>query len=356
MIKELNIKGFRLFQDLKLKNLNFINIFGGKNNSGKTSILEAILLFYDRGNPEVIVRQLSLRNINSIALNSDSLWASIFNRYDLDSIIEMTVKDDNVKDKVVIKHNANYFKQITSSIPIPEQPTHIKTDQKAFVTESLDFKYYSTDKEIGSTHLIIDKVSLGMQIDNLTKLSKKIIFIGSYTSRNPNEDANKFGQLDVTGKIDDIVEILKIIEPRLKSLTSVPQGNISLIHGDIGLGRKIPIQYMGEGTSRLLSIILSIANNKDGMVLIDEIENGFHYSIMSKVWKVIYQTSKKYNCQIMVTTHSYEALKYLAEEINDENKDSFTYIRLDSINENIVPKLYSAEMLASAIEHEWEVR
>ena len=59
------------------------------------------------------------------------------------------------------------------------------------------------------------------------------------------------------------------------------------IHGDIGLPLLLPIPLMGEGLRRLLSLLLAIANLKDGIVLIDEIENGFHYSVHKKVWQAI---------------------------------------------------------------------
>src|SRR5205807_7489873 len=86
-------------------------------------------------------------------------------------------------------------------------------------------------------------------------------------------------------------------------------GEKLLIHGDIGIGRKIPLAHMGEGMGRLLSIVLAIAVNKDGLILIDEFEHGIHHSGMTKIWEGVSKMAQEYNCQIIATTHSYECLQ-----------------------------------------------
>jgi AAA15 family ATPase/GTPase len=128
--------------------------------------------------------------------------------------------------------------------------------------------------------------------------------------------------------------------------------NHSLIYGDLGIGKKMPLSLMGEGTAKLLSIMLAIATHKGGIVLIDEIENGVHYSIHPKFWQLIVTLSKRYQCQLFLTTHSYEIIKSLKEQ----DDDYLSYIRLDRKNGEVLPKKYDAEMLFSAIERDWEIR
>ncbi len=48
MLQSLKIEGFRGFQNFEMANLGRINLLVGKNNSGKTSILEAILIYVSR--------------------------------------------------------------------------------------------------------------------------------------------------------------------------------------------------------------------------------------------------------------------------------------------------------------------
>jgi AAA15 family ATPase/GTPase len=356
MIKSFNIKGFKQFIELSLQGLKPITLIGGKNNTGKTTILEAFFMFYDRGNPEVTMRHLSWRGMGSIPLNPDSLWSPIFYSYDMNKTIEMEICENDTKEQIKIKHN-NEFQKSVFALPtakgiIPK----IQTNQQSSTMESLDFTYYIDDKKIGESHLTLNGDRLDMQVDNLKKSFKKVAFIGSGFKRNPVEDSARFGQLDILGQTDIITDILKIIEPNLTSLATISQGGNALIYGNIGLYRKVPVSHMGVGTAKLLSIILAIATNENGMVLIDEIENGWHYSLLSNILKAIHKIAKKYNCQIIATTHSYEITNALIKGLSPEYLSDVTYIRLDKEKERITPKIYEASMLTAALERGWEIR
>ncbi len=113
---------------------------------------------------------------------------------------------------------------------------------------------------------------------------------------------------------------------------------------------------MGDGLLKLLSLILSISLNKNGIVLIDEIENGLHHSIMEKTWDIIISHAKKNNCQVIATTHSYECIKAANDGISAENTEDFKYIRLDRTNNKIQPKYFNHNTLLTAIQNNWEVR
>lgn len=185
---------------------------------------------------------------------------------------------------------------------------------------------------------------------------QRAIFIGSRSFSHAAEDAHRLGQLDIIGKKNSIVNFLKIIEPRLKSLSLLTMGDKSIIHGDIGLSRKIPVSTMGSGISKLLSIILSIATSKDGIVLIDEFENGIHYSAMPQIWKAIALEAREYNCQVLCTTHSYECIEAAHEGISGDLAGDFSYVRIDR-NDEIYRSLYfNHGMVATAVKNNIEIR
>jgi len=356
MIKSFTIKGFKQFTDLFLQGLKPISLIGGKNNTGKTTVLEAFFMFYDRGNPEITMRHLSWRGVGSIALNPDSLWSPIFHSYDMAKTVEMEICQNDTKEKVLIKSNKEFQKSVYA-LPSTKGIIHkIETGPQSLTMESLDLSYHVNDKKMGESHLTLDGPRLGMHSNNLRKPSKKVAFIGSGSQRNPIEDSARFGQLEIHGHTDIITDVLKVIEPNLKSLTTILQGEHAFIYGNIGLQRKIPVSHMGEGTAKLLSIILAIATNANGMVLIDEIENGWHYSLLPKLLKAIHKMAKEYNCQIIATTHSYEINQSLIKGLSPEDLTDVAYIRLDKTKERIKPKVYEAHMLAAALERGWEIR
>ena len=60
---------------------------------------------------------------------------------------------------------------------------------------------------------------------------------------------------------------------------------------------------------RIFGIALALENAKDGLLLIDEVENGLHYSVQPDVWRFLFQAATKLNVQVFATTHSYDCIK-----------------------------------------------
>jgi len=356
MIKSLKINRFKLFDSLLIKNFSRITLIGGKNNVGKTSLLEALFTFYDRSNPKITLRQLSWRGVHSVPLIPEAVWAPIFKDFDFFNPIDIEVDDSKKRERLRIRYNSKYQKEIRVKPPVrPDSPPQIFTEEKPTSTVALDFIYYVNNREKGKAHVVLDIGQIGIDIDKLVK-AKNAIFFASGVPRNPNTDAERFGVLDIHGQVDYVVDVMKIIEPKLKSLSSITQWNTSMIHGDIGLAKKIPVPYMGEGTVKLLSYVLAIASNENGIVLIDEFENGLHYSLLPEVWQVIAKTALEYKCQVILTTHSYETIKAMTEGLSNDQMNHCSYIRLDREKDDIVPKSYTSDMLQSAIDREWEIR
>src|ERR1700758_305841 len=126
----------------------------------------------------------------------------------------------------------------------------------------------------------------------------------------PASTRQRFPQMEeaLAASIGEILPALQILEPRLQRLSLAPLAGESVIHGDIGLPQLVPIPFMGEGIRRVLSIVLAIANAPGGVVLIDEVENGLHYSVMRDVWKAIAVAARQMDVQVFATTHSWECI------------------------------------------------
>jgi len=128
------------------------------------------------------------------------------------------------------------------------------------------------------------------------------IYITSST-RSPKEDAERFSKLERVGRQAEVLETLRLLEPRLQRLSLLVVDGEPIIHGDLGMSELVPLPLMGEGVGRLLLIILAIAYAQGGTILIDEIKNGLHYSVMTDVWKAIADAARRADAQIFATTH-----------------------------------------------------
>ena len=70
---------------------------------------------------------------------------------------------------------------------------------------------------------------------------------------------------------------------------------------------------MGDGMWRIMAMAISLAQCKDGFLLIDEIDTGLHYSVMTDMWKLIYRSALDLSVQVFASTHSNDCIRSLAE-------------------------------------------
>ena len=149
-----------------------------------------------------------------------------------------------------------------------------------------------------------------------------------------------------------MVAALQIIEPKLKDLSVYRRE----ILGDVGLKEKLPIALLGEGMHALLSMVLAIINLKDGIVLIDEIENGLYYRTLPSIWKCLQKLSKQYKTQIFATTHSREMIGCALEGIGEEQADEFRFIHLGYKDNQVKSQTYNYSETQMAIKNNLAIR
>jgi hypothetical protein len=122
-----------------------------------------------------------------------------------------------------------------------------------------------------------------------------------------------------------------------------------------GIDEPLPMKSMGDGTTRLFHIIVALVNAKNGLRLIDEFENGLHWSIQPKVWDIIFQLSERLNVQVFATTHSRDCVSGFESAWN-KYPEAGTFFRLDAKDSFVKSVKYPAETLTDAIDMDVEVR
>lgn len=362
MYKSFKIKNFRGFEELEIEDIQRINLIAGLNNVGKTALLEAIFLHCGASNPNVAIHLNLLRGIEpSIARLTqipNLLLESLFFKLDTSMQVELEGTDGKGQKRWLRLRIAPPRERLVKIDSTASEKGLLGQDAK----DSFGLSNYDTlelecqEKEKTEIYrLVVDPQGL------LIKPSPPPPpFLAQFLCvRRPiplSADAEWFGKLEIEGRQDMLLDALKIIEPKIRRLAVVTRAGLSVIHGDIGIGRLIPLPIMGEGMVRICSLILAIANIPDGVVLIDEIENGIHHSVMGKLWKAIGEIARKFNTQIFATTHSYECIVAAHKAFSEGSTYDFCLYRLDEIDKKIKCISYNQETLATTIENEWEVR
>lgn len=350
MIKKIHIQHFKGLSDIMISDLARVTLLGGRNNVGKTSVLEALFLFFDRHNPDAILRQFGWRNMPFVPLQLESLWAPLFTQYEMDQPIEIKVNNEQGECSTLsLRLNTHYTRHLKMGVPgLHGMPAKIDTQTQSSPSLALDLIYQQEGFAPHVARHILEPKGMSFEIENAPiNTVQKAAFLTATTRIPPQEDAIRFTQLDLIGKQQYVVDFLReTVEPRLQGLSANAVGDQFLIHAQLSdSNRKIPVAFLGDGLGRLLSIILVIMTTENGYVLIDEVENGIHYSAFPSVWSGIVKVAKQFNCQVLATTHSHECLQAAFQGLDDATKEEFAYVRLERVGSNIEGKTYSADLV-----------
>jgi len=358
MITEVLIKNFKCFKNLIVPELGRITLISGRNNVGKTALLEALLLFLDKRNPIMVLNQYSRRGIKKYNLTIEAIWKPIFFDSAMDKEIFISLTINGNQEQVTARFNREFTPP--SSMTVQTEERHISTDEE-FTTLAVDIEYTTKSGEkIILCHFCDPNNGNRPALVINTKPSEIPLqptsFLSSKEHSPSDEIAKQFSILAQQDRENEVVEFLRIIEPRLETLKIITEGPNPLVHGKLkGLMHTLPINFMGEGMEKLLALIVAITHSPNRIILLDEIENGLHYSILPKIWEAIGKALRKYDCQLITTTHSYECLRAAHKGLS-EMPDDFRYIRLHRKDDEISAKVSNYDMIGTALKTNLEVR
>ncbi len=364
MIQSLHLDHFRSHQHLELNDLGRVNLLLGKNNSGKTAVLEALLLAALPSQTPQVVRLLGeARTQNSRAANARSVedaWSGLFFAWDFRRPVRISWSQNG--------EDLGPFDNITRSLGISvdyQEDVGTQTlfnfgENVNFLSPFLSAKVDVTAQGVSDSYEYrLDRDRTVGQVGAYFSREADVptAFLSARGSRNTESEARQFSILEVERREGEVEEALRIIEPRLKRLTVIASSRSSAVYGDIGYGRLVPLGLMGDGMLRLLSIAQSLVHSAQGIVLIDEAENGLHFSVMEEVWKMIFETARRLDVQVFATTHSDECLAAATRAADAVGaNDELRAFRLDQDAGSSRVAAFSGDNLGFALANGFEVR
>ncbi len=328
MLKEIRFQNFRCFKDLKIEGLQRFNIFGGKNNVGKTAVLEGIFFASGAGDIWRYHYLDTFRNsnskINDIEYNWKYFYKKSFEPYNIHLISDL-----NETYEMVLK-------------PIDQEKRKIQGGyiQNNKIVEKIDIS--SDDLQPGTT-----------SFENFKTIPS--IFLPAQLRRNLNVDTKDYKDLNEDDRIE-LIKLLKKLDNRIDNIDIIDYNELKTVAVIFNNGNTIPINFIGTGVGRFFSTIVQFLQIKDGILIIDELENGIYYGTHEVVIEIFYTLAEKYNVQIFATTHSRELVEAAHRVFSKKEGYPFRYYRLDEVNGDIVATGYRKEIMESALEMDMEVR
>ncbi len=345
MLERIHIANFRRFRELEVSRTTRVNVITGSSNAGKTSLLEAIFLLSSGGNPTGVNIGRDLRGLTedtqkAVAVR-EILWKPMFSALDTGASIEIAA-DHAASGAISVKISLEKNVEAWRAEDVPSN-------------DLLTMRYYRDNEEIADTIYHTDDV--GVKFKTRSRSDATIPFIAaillSYLDTSGSEAAFRLGVLRKQKRGDMVLKALQVIEPRLLSIEENSASGSPMVWGDIGLSELVPLHVMGGGMVRIANLALAMSTVEGGVFLVDEIENGVHHSVLSDVWRVIDDASKKLNTQVFATTHSYECLRAAASAIDG---DDLSIHRLEVNEDESRCVTLDRSRIDSIIEYGMEVR
>ena len=326
-----------------------INIVAGANNSGKTTLLEAVFLLSGAANARMAVNDYVIRDwdVGKPPRSwAEVYWKPLFSGLDTDRTVTISGCHSVVGDMTL---TVAWGRQVKTEV---FRNGGGDTLAKARSGEhSLKFTYF--DRESGEikseAHETTEKFEFE-QKDKYVPFSAAILQPGG---GNINEDAVALGKLRTQKQGDRLLDALRVVEPRLQSVEDNSSSGAPMIWVDVGLRELVPLPVMGSGMTQVARMVLAATAAQGGVLLIDEIENGLHHSVVPDVWRVVAAVAEQCDVQIFATTHSFECVEAAHEALGAEG---FRLHRLEVVDGERRCVTLSPIATAGAIRHNLEIR
>ena len=185
------------------------------------------------------------------------------------------------------------------------------------------------------------------------------MFVSPYGGERTATLGPLWDQIALSDREKDVVEALRIIDPEISAVSMVggegPRRTRTAIVRSDNISRPVPLRSFGDGLNRLFGIVLSLVNAKDGLLLIDEFENGMHHTVQLDAWRTVFGLAQKLDIQVFATSHSWDSIEAF-QKAAAEAPEEGVLVRLSRKGEDIIPTLFREKELAVATRDHIEVR
>lgn len=336
LLDSLEIKGYRCFEHLTIEKLGRVNLIVGKNNVGKTALLEALWIYAQGGH-----------EMNQFMVATTVL----FNRNERMKLVTPHVRSTSFLNFNPLTEESNrslnnlfYMRPEAIKNPVSFQIGSMNNRSHVKITFQMPSK-------------VNEPIKFDTESNSEFRIRNEFI---SLNGLNPDTISVLWDSIFLTQYENLVSESLRLILPELVHVGLVAYPYDSTVRFPIAKtadsNKPVPLRSLGEGTNRLFGIALALSNCFDGMLFVDEIESGLHYSVLPDVWDLIFKTARDLNVQVFATTHSYDCIEAFAQAAVDETESDGMLIRLARKDNQIKAFTFNEKELETVAKERIEVR
>jgi len=349
--KNIEIKNFRGIDHLIIEDLSRVNVLLGQNNSGKTSVLEAIAMLMSMSNPDMP------QSINAVrARKPFSKFIDIqyfFNNLNVLTPPEVMAEQQDGSSRHLKLSLSYVFDELAESQNEPQQMGTVKyvnTLEMNFDVSNGPLKQgFQSWLRVNPQGMVVNrKVADGYLENKRAWLNPSDLMTSNL--------ANDLADLFKRNRKDAVLALLRLFDPHINGIEILTD---DIYIGFEGMAQMMSLSMMGDGLRRYLNMVAAAANPLIDVLLVDEIDNGLHYSTYKKLWEAIFALATTTNKQVFVTTHGKETLSHLNEMLEEHpeyQQEMRLYTLERTIKKGMQAYMLTHEGLRGACENGIELR
>lgn len=377
MLGTLQLEGFRGFETYSLTELTRVNLLVGKNNCGKTSILEAIHFLVSGGDPFVLTQAANRRGEVSETRStpppgsrpdiSPRSWPDISHFF----------VGHLAGPGACFRLSGDGYGPISVAVrPVDadDDPRYFGGDSGEGVPFVLEI---AGDAVQGTRNLPLSEsgalLTFRIPLRALRRsaagpagapdIPTVPVELVTPDSLHPNRMRVLWDRVLTEDRESEVVDAMKLLDRDVKSIRFLT-GDVSRMRSDRagvllgyrGGGRRVPLGSHGDGMRRLLALSLALTQTAHGVLLVDEIDTGLHWTVMDDMWRLVVETARKSSAQVFATTHSLDCIHGRASLV-ESRPDLAAEVSIHKI-ERLLDKAvrFDAADIHASVEHQIEMR
>ncbi len=351
-LPDLHISGFRGIDNLDIPRLGRVTLLVGKNGVGKTTVLDAVRVYAERGHVSSLADVL-LRHDETDLLDGVQTpnWKALFTGEMEGGAIRLgpqskslTIEQTNLNEE-----QDNQIRLRFGAMRPGRAALGIELEGHAQVVP-----LHSITEITTGTSLLLGELTWREGPAEHAPARFTPLSLGPNPLTNA-QIADLWDHAIAEGREESALNALRIIFPDVQDVLMTGDLRTPRVKVPAMAGRP-PLKRLGEGAVRLFGFGLAIAKTKDDFLLIDEAENGLHHSIQPAFWGMMSEAAKANNVQVIATTHSFDCVRGFAEAAADDEDSNGVVIRLTRSNGTLKAVEYCGKNLKVAAEQDLEVR
>ncbi|HVC62298.1 MAG TPA: AAA family ATPase [Acetobacteraceae bacterium] len=370
MFHSIQVSGYRGLSSYEVRELGRVNLLVGRNNSGKTSVLEAGYVLGSGGDPAALWRICNRRGErfagepSRYPRRSEVDVSHLFTGHELTIGQSFSIEGNNRSKRQLVNVAIDDFSERESE----DEPDLIR-DEETLTRRRMALRIRSPGLRRQQIIPLSRQGGLGQENAELAssppgRLNREraanVHFI-STESLSGNELIRHWDRIQLTPDEALVLQALRFVDPSIEQIRSFGTGSAYGPRGGFLVKRKqeplpFPLGSLGDGAWRMLTLAIILTQCAGGMLFIDEIDTGLHYTVLAEMWHLIHAASRQFDVQVFASTHSYDCVHSLSTICRaDESAGSeVTIQRIESDKPVATP--FTEIEIRTAAERQIEIR